>query len=392
MTLTFADSMEWWLEISPEAQTEAWQQSQIGGTSNRRWTAYLNQLCLNTLLPWIRAEISPVAQPMFVSDIPALWELVGGIAIGLDQTTKLVLLPGETIDDSELEIPQEWVDIPSWAAEYYLGVQVKLAPQSDSSWLRVWGYTTYQDLKAQSSYDVTQRMYYLDEHLLERDLNTFWINYELCFEPSTPTETTSLPELSSPQAENLVQRLGLPSVTFPRLEIPFTTWGALLGHPAWRQSLCQRRQPRAPIQLRQWFESMVTAGWQSLETLLGTTPTLATSFREAAEVEQPEVTQVKQLDWTVEAVHPPSLLVMGLQVETDDRIRVLTQIYSSQIGSFIPYGLTLSLCSEAGEVLQSVQARQQDLYIQLQFRCTLGTQFSLRISLDSDSFTEAFAV
>ena len=35
-----------------------------------------------------------------------------------------MLIPSEAIDDSELEVPQEWVDIPSWAADYYLAVQI----------------------------------------------------------------------------------------------------------------------------------------------------------------------------------------------------------------------------------------------------------------------------
>jgi len=31
-------------------------------------------------------------------------------------------------------VPQEWVDIPEWAADYYLAVQVN----PDSGWLRIW--------------------------------------------------------------------------------------------------------------------------------------------------------------------------------------------------------------------------------------------------------------
>lgn len=394
MTFTFADSTEWWLEIPPDVQADAWQQSQISGTPNRRWIAYLHQLCLNTFLPWLQSEIAPMAQLEFQVDLPALWELVNGIVIRLDRSTRMVLLPEETIDNAELEVPQEWVDIPSWTVEYYVAVQVKLGQQLERNWLRVWGYTTHHNLKNQGNYDLGQRMYYLDKQSLIQDMNSLWVSYDLCSESPAKVEIVPLSELPAAQAEQLMQRLSNPSITFPRLAVPFAMWGALLQQATWRSQLCQQRQAMAPISLRQWLENQlenIMAGWQSLETRFDST-SLAWNFRDTVETGESEVTRIKQINWATETDIPPVLLVVGLKAEADERLRVLVQIYSSQTSNFVPSNLILRLCSETGDVLQLVQAREQDIYIQLQFRCTSSTRFNLQISLNDDSFVEAFIV
>ncbi|PSO81051.1 MAG: hypothetical protein BRC41_15925 [Cyanobacteria bacterium QH_9_48_43] len=50
--------------------------------------------------------------------LPSFWEVVNGTAIALSGV-RLVLIPSEAADLSELRVPQEWVDIPSWGGDYY---------------------------------------------------------------------------------------------------------------------------------------------------------------------------------------------------------------------------------------------------------------------------------
>lgn len=73
-------------------------------------------------------------------DLSSIWEVVNGTAIGIGET-RIVLIP-EAMDTDEYEVQAEWVDIPSWAADYYLAVQVN----SEDCWLRIWGYTTHKKL------------------------------------------------------------------------------------------------------------------------------------------------------------------------------------------------------------------------------------------------------
>ncbi|MFB2833241.1 DUF1822 family protein [Floridanema evergladense] len=118
------DFTQIWLEFSAQQQNQAWENSQSFSSPSSRWNAYLNQICLITVLPWLQEEYAPKAKVWLNNAaLPSFWEVVNGTAIVLDDT-RFVLIPSEAIDQSELRVPQEWVDIPSWVADYYLAVQV----------------------------------------------------------------------------------------------------------------------------------------------------------------------------------------------------------------------------------------------------------------------------
>lgn len=266
MTLTFADPSQIWLEIPAASQTEAWQRSQSLSTPGARWTAYLNQLCLATVLPWLQAEYDPKAAPWpRLAALTSYWDVVDGTAVSLG-ATRLVLLPSEAIDASELRVPQEWVDIPSWAGDYYLGVQVN----PDQQWLRIWGYTSHRDLKQAQNYDGRDRTYSLAAEQLLLDLTVLPVAQQLCPQEPQRAAVADLPVLSPAQAYHLLQRLGHPSLTWPRLAVPFGQWAALLEHGGWRQQLYARRQG-LPEQwsVLQWLHNRVSdlaqqAGWQQV--------------------------------------------------------------------------------------------------------------------------------
>ncbi|MBV9385750.1 MAG: DUF1822 family protein, partial [Chroococcidiopsidaceae cyanobacterium CP_BM_ER_R8_30] len=152
-------------------------------------------------------------------------------------------------------------DIPSWVADYYIAAQVN----PDDGWVRIWGYTTHQQLKTSGSYDSGDRTYCLDENNLIQDLSVLWVMRQLNLEEQTRREIAPLPILPLAQAENLVQRLGSADVVMPRLAVPFELWGALLEHGGWRQRLHQRRQGVAEQwSISQWLQSGVSEVAQQL--------------------------------------------------------------------------------------------------------------------------------
>ncbi len=129
-----------YLEIPPLTGESQKQRFSTTGACRR---AYLNQLCINALLPWLREEYATNARVWTREDaLPSFWEFVNGTAIVTDNI-RLVVIPTESIDLSELRVPQEWVDIPTWVADYYLSVQVN----SEDDFIRVVGYTTHKKLK-----------------------------------------------------------------------------------------------------------------------------------------------------------------------------------------------------------------------------------------------------
>jgi hypothetical protein len=388
----FADPTELWLEVSPR-RAAAVEQNLAYSNAASRWNAHLNQVCLESLLEWIRADHAPDASSWLPErQMSTVWEFVNGGMITIGQT-RLALIPTEAIDD-EFVVPQEWVDIPSWVADYYLAVQVQIEPEAEESWVRVWGYATHADLKTNGRYDVDDRTYSLEPTHLTQDWSALWVTLRFCPDAVTRAAVAPLPELPTPQAENLIQRLSHATVTFPRLSIPFELWGALL-ESNWRQQLYQQRTQTdlnqasqtnlSPVNLSQWLQQQVTAGWQRLETLLGDAP-LAASLRSVSD--QPNTTtQAKAIEVAGGAV----LLVMHLTPEADGRIAILVQLHPAAANTFVPPALTLKLLAETGEVLQSVQAGSQDNYIQLRrFRCPEGTQFQVQIELDAEQITEIF--
>jgi hypothetical protein len=377
VVMTFA-AREWWFEISPETQAEAWQQSQQQGTQDRRWNAYLNQICLDTVLPWMRDEYALEATAWL--DHASIWEFVNGTAIVIGDN-RFVFFPGEAMDDGALEVPQEWVDIPSWASDYYFAVQVKTDGQADESWIRVWGYTTHQQLKENGNYDENDRTYCMDAEQLDRDQMTFWVKYQICPREQTRTIVAPLPKLSPVQADNLIRRLGNPTLMFPRLSIPFTLWGALLEQSEWRMAMYQGYPREQPVRLREWLQGMFAPGWQ-----LAT----AEQFRSAITAES-DVIQVKAIEVTSPELQHVFLFV-GLKAESEERVGIRVQLHPSG-DQYMPVNLTLAMLAEDGEVVQTVEAGEQDSYIQLKrFRCPIGSRFQLQVALNGYSLTESFEV
>ena len=250
------------------------------GATRRAW---LNQICLQAFLPWFREEIAPDAElANSRNTLPSFWEVVNGTAIAFDNY-RLILIPTLAIDNDELRVPQEWVDIPQWVADYYVAVGVN----PDDGWIEICGYTTHHKLKTQGIYDFSDRTYSIDSEDLIQDLNVLWVTHQVNSSEILRAEVPSLSPISPTQGSNLLARLGNPEVKFPRLAVPFPLYGALLARDNWREKLSQLRQGRAiKWSIPQWLQTgvdnmaqqlgwsrkeliVVPVGMRSVETLLG---------------------------------------------------------------------------------------------------------------------------
>ncbi|MBL1177033.1 DUF1822 family protein [Pantanalinema sp. GBBB05] len=245
--------------------------------------AYMNNLCLQTLTEWLNSELDLPPETITAwpnqAALPSIWDVVNGTALQVGQT-RIVLIPSEANTLDELCVPFEWVDIPTWAAPYYLAVQVNL--EDDTEWLRVWGFATHQQVKA-GEQDPVRRVYSLPRQNLTESLNVLWVAQDLGL--TTLPEVTALPPLSPDRAEQLITQLGQPTPYSPRLEVPFADWAALLEHDDWRQQLYEQRQqaavlpvlstplsaqPTMPtiVNLQHWLRQTIAEHWQTVELLL----------------------------------------------------------------------------------------------------------------------------
>ncbi|MEH2001871.1 MAG: DUF1822 family protein [Nostoc sp.] len=393
MSSAFTDPKQLLLEISPSLQTSSWQESQIYATPSSRWRAYINQICFYAFLNCVKAEYVPEASIWYSSPgIPAFWEFVNGTAILLKER-RVVLIPSEAIDDSELEVPQEWVDIPNWAADYYLAVQVT----ADGESVRIWGYITHQELKLLARYDQVDRTYCIDARYLIQDLNAFWMTYEFCGTEEMKVAIAPLPQLSTAQAENLVQRLSNSSVTFPRLAVPFTTWGALLEDEQWRQRLHQQRLrqfSQVQVNLSRWLEQIYDASWQAIETFFQpNSSSLAFNFRSSFGLNAAAIKRAKLIDLGMEIEAHKVILLVALIPEANQQVSIRVQLHPACNEPYLPATIKLVLLSDQGEIIQQVQARVQDIYVQLKlFDAEVGECFSIQVALDSCQITENFVI
>ncbi len=361
-TLTLNNPTNLWLEIPEEQQTKIWEQSQAFSTDNRRWMAYLNRLSLKAFLTWLKEEHSPNAKVFpNAATLPSIWEATNGTGI-LFNDKKIVLIPSEALDVSELRVPQEWVDIPKWSADYYAAVQVNI----ESGYIRIWGYTSQVNLKNKATYDANDKAYCIDKEDLISNLSILWISRQLCPEEITKNETVPLAELSTTQAENLITRLGNPQLINPRQEIPFSLWGALLEHGAWRQGLYEKRQGmQAQWSIRQWMQNGVSEfaqnfGWasvvqQSLEGARGT----------AAPAQIP--TLIKKI--TISGSE------YELSVKAKGEIRNRTwrfELRRATVGEMIPTGVKLMLLTEELQPFDGNQAKAKKPVERLYVDVALG--------------------
>jgi Protein of unknown function (DUF1822) len=372
----FITPTQWQLEIPDAIAQSAWQQSQACPTPRAQWNTYLNQISCDMLLPLLR-EYLPAATP-YPKGIATLWEVVSGT--GLQGPTKrLVLVPDKNFD-RELSVPQEWVDSPEWAGDYYLAIQINPDEQS----LTVWGYSTHAMLKAQGAYHADDRTYHLDPDQVIQDLNVLLVTQQV--NPQEVTQSAIAPIPSIDTAENLLQRLA--NSPLPRLEIPFVQWMACLHQPDWRRRLSAlRRTPAQVNYLSQWFQDIFASGWVALEGQFGHGPTF--SLRQNRAIDAPTIRRAKAF----QLQEQPFLLMMMVEPADDDRLEIQVQVRSGHNASLLPMGLTIALQSSSGETIQTQQTGSEDLALQLQrFRCVTGTPFLVQVEWDGNHHEELFMV
>lgn len=302
-TLSQIYSEHVWLELFDTDLEQAKSVTQNYSNETGCKYAYLNNLCLNAFLRWIQENFGlATSASIFPSKkvLPKIWEFVNGCGINLGDK-RLVLIPSDAIDIEDFAVPQEWVDIPNWEADYYLPIQIDLEKQ----YLHCWGVISRHSLKARADYDPIYRLYYVERDWIIPNLETLSIALNLC--PDKKGKVADLPRLSATEAERLIEELSKPSLYSPRLKITFEKWGALLNDNHWLQKLYEQRLSSvspAIHTLTRWLDGVVEVGWQTFEDVF-TSKTLGPAFR--------------------------AKRVRGIELETPESVRrAVRQLYNSQ--------------------------------------------------------------
>jgi Protein of unknown function (DUF1822) len=400
LTLIYPEHL--WIQPSSLAWEEAWHQAVMNRYTNAaaQYRAFLNYLCLSNAIAWLQDE--PDLQQRINIDINSLspdlyqrWEFVNGFELKFGQI-RLVFIPNEQDSISEFSIPQEWVDIPNWAANYYLPIQVNVQER----WLRIGGFISYEQVRQTAKFDASDRNYYVNSRNAIADINIMWMTLDAC--SLQPPQVQPLPTFSQVRANRIIERLSESSVYSPRLLCAFAEWGTILSSIEYREVLFNKRSQNLlnkPVEttakviqdLSLWFEGIFEGGWQTIDDLLALTDTQTFKFRSDSVLNEVYVKGVKLIDLGMQLENRTMALLIGLLPQIDNKVAIRIQLYPAAGETYLPANLQLTLLSESGQMLQSVISRSYDNYIQLKrFKVPLGKFFSIQVALNDVKIKERF--
>jgi hypothetical protein len=369
------------------------QDPSIYSNDTARHNALLGQIALEACLEWIKSYELDETASAFSENLPSIWEVIDGCLVRLDKTC-IAVIPTESFE--EIAVPAEWIDIPTWSADYYIPVHIDLETQQ----VCLWGYTTHQYIKENVVCDPIYRNYYIDCIELVNSLDTLWTARELGLNERITVSYQA--EAITPQ---LIEQLSQPSLYSPRLEVSFNQWASLIENDETRQQLYQQRLARAmPVanvsqtiaqsvtNLSEWlnrnFDRALESGWQTLSDLLAPA---SYGFVRSGPTEK-TIQLAKLVDLQLQLDSLTVILSLAITPTDEETCSILAQVYPQTADIPLPSDLTIALL-DGDTCLQSVTSRDDDDYIQLRtFHCTAGTDFTLSVERDGISVKEAFTI
>jgi len=159
-----------------------------------------------------------------------------------------------------------------------------------------------------------------------------------------------------------------------------------------RQAQLSRMQHQT-IKLSQWLENTFEAGWQSFEALYSSGRGIpAMSFRSNLLPLQ-EVRRAKLINLGLRLGSQSVALMVAITRGVEHKMNIHVRLHPLPGEVYLPPNIKIILLLESEEILQEVQSRQQDNYIQLlNFRGLPGDRFRIQVALDEVIVTEAFEI
>jgi len=196
-------------------------------------------------------------------------QLVNGFALQLGKT-RLVFIPSQSSDLTEIEIPQEWVDLPSWMGDYYVPIQVDV----EGKYLHLWTFISHYDLKNNGEFERVFRNYEVADGSKNLDILFTACELHLLGELIPKRGKIDPVQTLSSDVNKLIEQLKQHRSGFsPRLKLPFSQWGAILND---RQHLENYLNPpsvpneleRLGREFTRYIDSLISDGWQLLNNYL----------------------------------------------------------------------------------------------------------------------------
>ncbi|NES04841.1 MAG: DUF1822 family protein [Okeania sp. SIO2F4] len=139
------------------------------------------------------------------------------------------------------------------------------------------------------------------------------------------------------------------------------------------------------VNLIQWFDNILTTGWQAANELLSPSRLV---FRSRDEIQG-----TKLIDLRSDLSSHSVVLLVNLLPENDDsfRVEITLRVYPTGDDVYLPPNFKLIVLSE-NEVFQEITARSEDRIIQCQFSGEVGEEFTVQLVLGEAVITEDFVI
>lgn len=460
---TAFNSEDLWLKFSPQDEKIALEKAKNFASVNEQNRACINYLASNCLLKFLKITypdlISEIDLEFHEHNLYSIWQFVNGTPILFQNNSlisrRLILLPEESQDLSEFNIPQEWIDIPQFRGDYFLPVQVNL----DTRWLRFVGFNTYNHIKQYAIYNQNFAYYTLSENFLEKDLNLLFL-YEK-YQLFTTPEYEALPQFSNAEKNQFMESLGEVESSRVRHHLSFIYWASLFVDQSYRLSLYKKYQP---VSLGAWLEhnfyQAYSQGWQNLTDLVDSLNFITSPsgiMMRSGQINLEQIYQIhdeKQLKvaaqklsvlpinsvhknqvlqalnyimsqshddetrwhaaegiWRLEPNHPNAglwcgkrinlglemgdlslALVFGILPKSDSQNSLFFRLYATNNNHILPSNLTVKIMNEETEVFKELVAREGDRILQYKFWGNKGEFFWIQINYLSNQISEAFII
>lgn len=307
----------------------------------QQWQAYLNALAMLAFATWLQERL-PGNYPIQQGSTEFM--NVSYLTVG---EFKLCLVSTEHVLDEIVRIPRRTIEQPNLSAHLYVVLEVL----EDQEQAVVRGFLRHDELITQAnpvSSLQPDEFCLLPLSILDAEINHLMV-YVQYLEPST-------------------------------IAIP-----AALAQPTKVPPLSDSGTTRT--RLSQWLQGILEEGWQTIETLINPEVNLAWSTRQTSLGAKGG----KLINFGVQLGGQAIVLLITVTPESEEKIGVNVQVLPAQGVQVLPAQLKLTLLSNVDNILQEVQSREHDNYIQLKpFKGKRGTGFSIKVSLHNINIREAF--
>jgi Protein of unknown function (DUF1822) len=377
------DPQSIWLTITEDNIEQASQQANKFSEHSARPTAYLNLLAQKLLLPYLQGYDSNSQLASYCDDF---WSFgINGSKISMNNQY-CIILPSNTLDLDEFRIPQEWVDCPDLAAEFYLAVDI----DNENKLARIWGYTTFNQLKLIGKYCSRDRSYYLEHSQIHTDINSLWLLHKYYLSELTRPDCTISPPITLERFTNILEDLSKTNLLFLRRSLDFQEWSAILTNPHWCKLLREKRMLATPeirriniTHLSGWLQNQVEEGWQSVQNLIS--PNLLGSFMGN------QVKRAKMMDLGLDLAGHQVVLMMVV-AQSAESVSIQASLYPTGQATFLPPHLKLIISTANMPVFKEVTAQSDDEFIRYRFEASIGDLFDVQVILGENSIQECFQV